>query len=107
MFLVLKVLYNLVLFGAEIGKREYFVVECIEVELMLEGHGGFVLLDIVIEQFLTGEGMLDDDDLCFGVFVAGEVAAGRETADQDVVFVSGGRLVLLGVIGAHVRYDQE
>lgn len=50
--LMLKELHDFVLFGADVDLRQYLIVVGIEIELMSEGEGFFVLFDIFFEELI-------------------------------------------------------
>jgi hypothetical protein len=67
--LILKVLGESKLLGADVGLRDDFAVEGIEVELMCEGEVSLVPLHVFGELLLTGEGMLHDHGHLLGELV--------------------------------------
>jgi hypothetical protein len=70
--LILEVLHKFILLGADIGQREYFIVKRSQIELVLQGHGGSVLLDILIHQLFAGKCVLNKSHQLLGLFVLHE-----------------------------------
>ena len=93
--LPLKILDDLILFGADIGLREYLVVMCVEVELMLEGHISPIFPNILVHQLFAGKGVLNSNHLLVGRSVQHKVPSVWGLFDESVVlkFASGDRTV--------------
>ena len=69
MWLVVEILYHFELFGAEVGKGQYFVVKGIEIEVVVECQIMFLFLDIFVKKFLARKGMLDHNDFFRRIFI--------------------------------------
>ncbi len=67
--LILKVLSESKLFGADVGLRDDFAVEGIQVELMGQGEISLMPLHVFGELLLGGEGMLHHDCHLLGKLV--------------------------------------